>query len=339
MIAQDRIAIRKADLESAIAAGVIAASAADRLVAFVQNAGASQADEENLRLISSFNDIFVTIGLLLFLGATAAIGNTYSVSMGAFAVAVASWLLAEVFTRRKRMAFPSIVLLVIFSVACFFFIGIWLDPDAGALGLYGTRAATVAGLATTVLVGLHWWRFRVPITIAAGCAALVIAATGLTMGWFAAHPVAIFLPLGLAIFALAMAFDITDRLRLTRRTDIAFWLHLLAAPMIVHPIVSEWAPLYGGSPGHSGIVLAIFLILGIVALVIDRRALLVSSLGYLIYASYALISAASEAYGTAPAVLAVGGIVLILSVTWRPLRRIVLRFIPAPILTRVPEPA
>jgi hypothetical protein len=131
----------------------------------------------------------------------------------------------------------------------------------------------------------------------------------------------------------------SDRRRLTRRTDIAFWLHLLAAPMIVHPIIAEWAPLYDRTPANSGVILALFLILGIVALIIDRRALLVSSLSYLIYAAYALLAATSQAYGAAPAVLAVGSIVLLLSVAWRPLRRLVLQLVPGGIRHRVPEPA
>ena len=344
MTTQDRLTIRKTDLEAAVAAGVIDSSVADRLVAFVQTAGGSQADEENLRLISSFNDIFVTIGLALFLGALFAIGNTYNQSIGALTVTVASWLLAEVFTRRKRMALPSIVLLVTFSTGALLGIGALLAPHIDdRYSIWSENSFAVAGIAVTMLIALHWWRFRVPITIAAGCATLAIAVIGLAMGyspeWFAAHPVAIFLPLGLGIFALAMAFDMTDRQRLTRRTDIAFWLHLLAAPMIVHPIVSEWTPLYGETPGNSGIILALFLVLGIVALVVDRRALLVSSLGYLIYAAYGLISAASEALGAAPAVLAVGTIVLFLSIAWRPLRRLILGFVPASVLARVPEPA
>ncbi len=53
---------------------------------------------------------------------------------------------------------------------------------------------------------------------------------------------AVFLGCGLAVFAAAMAFDISDRERVTRRADCAFWLHLLAAPLIVHSLVSFVAP-------------------------------------------------------------------------------------------------
>ena len=42
--------------------------------------------------------------------------------------------------------------------------------------------------------------------------------------------------LGVGVFLFAMWWDASDRARLTRRSDVAFWLHLLAAPMIAHPI-------------------------------------------------------------------------------------------------------
>lgn len=348
MIAEDRIAIRKADLESAIAAGVIDAGAADRLVAFVQKADGSQADEENLRLISSFNDIFVTIGLALFLGALAYIVSGMGVSGSALVIAAASWVLAEIFTRLKRLALPSIVLLVVFALAAFTCIASWLAPDLGIFDAVSrggpTMPLAIAGIATAGLVGVHWWRFRVPITIAAGCSALAITAITLARGYapeiVEARPILVMLPVGLAIFALAMWYDVSDRQRLTRRTDIAFWLHLLAAPLIVHPIVAELTTLGDMTITDAGVILALFIVLSTVALVADRRALLVSSLIYLGYAAYTLISTTAWGSSTyAFAVLAVGSTVLLLSVAWRPLRRLVLQAMPDPIRDRVPEPA
>ena len=58
-------------LEAAGAKGVIERNAADNLAEFlIQNRNtASEPDEERLRLITGFNDIFVTIGIALFLGA------------------------------------------------------------------------------------------------------------------------------------------------------------------------------------------------------------------------------------------------------------------------------
>src|SRR5688572_24859081 len=105
MSGRNQLTIQETDLEAAVKAGVIDRDAAERLVSFVQAAEgtmAGQADEEYLRLISSFNDIFVTIGLTLFLGALSYIASRFGVSASALSVAVASWGLAEVFTRRKR---------------------------------------------------------------------------------------------------------------------------------------------------------------------------------------------------------------------------------------------
>ena len=345
---QDRLTISKSDLEAAVAAGVINSSIRDRLVTFVQKAGGSQADEENLRLISSFNDIFVTIGLALFLGALLYIVSGFGTSVSALILAGAAWVLAEVFTRIKRLALPSIVLLVIYALAAFIWIASLLAPDLGIFDAVNRGGPTMplatAGIATAALVGVHWWRFRVPITVAAGCSALAITAIALARGYapelFETHPVLVVLPVGLAVFSLAMWYDISDCQRLTRRTDIAFWLHLLAAPLIVHPIVSELTTLGDMTIADAGYVLALFLVLSIVALVADRRALLVSSLIYLGYAAYTLFSTTAWGSSTyAFAVLAVGAVVLLLTVAWRPLRRLVLQLVPDPVRARVPEPA
>lgn len=43
---------------------------------------------------------------------------------------------------------------------------------------------------------------------------------------------------GLVVFGLPIQCDASNVSRTTRRSDIAFWLHLLVAPLIVHPIFS-----------------------------------------------------------------------------------------------------
>src|SRR2546425_352698 len=81
---------------------------------------------------------------------------------------------------------------------------------------------------TVLLVALHYWRFRVPITIAAGCAALTGTVFSLFYGLVPNLPPvaynAVIFVCGLAVFAFAMQFDMADPERRTRRTDIAFWL-------------------------------------------------------------------------------------------------------------------
>ena len=344
----DPMVLRQADIDAAVAAGVLEADVAERLIAFAQSAHAvsTQADEENLRLITSFNDIFVTIGLVLFLGALGYVLRDAGPTVASAVIAATSWGLAEVFTRIKRLALPSIFLLVVYTVAVFGALtgaiaGNWTSSFENFL-INGGFWLAAAGLVTAGFVGLHWLRFRVPITIAAGCAALGVMVVALVASiapqLIIDHPGAIFLPMGLVIFALAMRFDMSDRVRATRRTDIAFWLHLLAAPLIVHPIVTAITSQNGSlTRGDAELIIGVFFVVSLVALVIDRRALLASSLIYLGYAAYTLMSGtawASTSY--AETSLVVGGIVLVLSVAWRPLRRFVVAAMPKSIRVRVP---
>ena len=318
-----------AGLEAAVRAGVIDRQTALRLEPYLLDgdlrSGSADPDDEKLRLVTGFNDIFVTIGIAMFLGALGYLLQNAGTAAQALVVAIGAWGLAEFFTRLRRQALPSIVLLVVFVGAVFLAV-------LGALHGTGWSGITpeqtlAAGLAASGAALLHWWRFHVPITVAAGTAA--VAAMLLALCAMAApelirdHPVAVFLPVGLAIFALAMWFDSSDLTRQTRRTDIAFWLHLLAAPIIVHPILLTAAG--GAGLSGPGLVIVVFLLLATVALVVDRRAILVSSLSYLAYAAGTLIAAAGiEAPSLAVSVLAVGAVVLMLSAAWRPLRRAVM---------------
>ena len=71
----------------------------------------------------------------------------------------------------------------------------------------------------------------------------------------------------------------------TRRSDVAFWLHLLAAPMIAHPIFSLLGLNTGSvSLGEGLLVVGLYILFGLTALAVDRRALLVSALAYVLYA-------------------------------------------------------
>ncbi len=340
-------------LQAAVTAGVIDAQTAEKLLPYLTaNDVAGQtsvsADEEQLRLITGFNDIFVTIGLVLFLGALCYLLAEFGLALATVTAAVACWLLAEFFTRRKRMALPSIVLLLAFTgmvltAAASLFAKTSQVNFIDAVADNGP-ALSLAALVAAAAAAVHWLRFKVPITVAAGCAALIImiltALSSLSPDLISTHPAPVFLPLGLLTFAAAMWFDTTDRLRKTRRTDIAFWLHLLAAPLIVHPVIRSLGVTSGSEPVDALVIIALFLVLCLVALVVDRRALLVSSLGYLAYAAYSLLAATQwSAAASAIAVLTVGALVLMLSAAWRPLRKFAIGIMPAAVRLKVPEAA
>jgi hypothetical protein len=341
----------RAELDAAVAKGVLDRSAADNLTEFLiqnRNAAASDPDEERLRLITGFNDIFVTIGIALFLGALNYLLSSYGALASGAGVAIAAWILAEVFTKKKRMALPSIVLLVVFVVssagaASFLFSP--YPPSFDDIGLYDIGTPSISyGLTAVAASVFHWLRFRVPITIAAFAAGLALVAVAtietLKSGFVFENLSLVLIPIGLVIFAVAMKFDISDRNRLTQRTDIAFWLHLLAAPLIVHSIVRPLLTDTAIDMGSAVAIVSLFAVLSLVALTVDRRALLVSSLLYLGYASSKFLSwsgVASENVGLS--ILIVGGTVLVLSVAWQPLRRIILGILPQNVRNLVPPAA
>jgi hypothetical protein len=344
-------------LTKGIERGIITAEQAERLRALADVREPlelpASPDDERLRFISGFSDIFVVIGLAMFLGATGYFASQVSGKAGMWIVlAVEAWLLAEFFTRLRRMALPSIVLLMVFAAAAFMGAGHMFGADLiqsprylylPGLDLEQPTALAAAAFLTVLLTAVHYWRFRVPITVAAGCAALAGTVVGLVYGLApglspAAHN-ALILACGIAIFALAMRFDSADPERLTRRTDIAFWLHLLAAPLIVHSLIGGTANV--GSiltPASAVAIMLVFLALSLVAILIDRRAMLVSGLSYAGFAFWTLIRQAGLSNMTTPlTILTLGAFVLLLSAGWRPLRTGILNMVPSTLARRLPK--
>lgn len=300
-------------------------------------------DREKLRFIAGFGDIFVVIGIALFLGASAYFLDRVAGTQVLFpALAVLSWGLSELFARYRRMALPSIVLLVLFTVFGFLSLTLWIGGLAGSAfgpGVVGKIVdhpglLGISALATVALVYVHYRRFHVPITVAAGVAALALSVfaflQALVPGFVAAAFPWLILGTGIAIFTLAMRYDRSDLRRETRRTDIAFWLHLLAAPIIVHSFISA----VFGHVGHVSLgqatgLLAVFAGLAVLALLIDRRAILVSALIYAGIAFGSLFRQTMFADASVPATLLVlGAFILLLSAGWQPLRRVVLTLVP-----------
>jgi MFS family permease len=337
------------DLRDAVAAGAISEEAAAALrnhVAAVRQA--PPADEESFRLVTSFNDIFVTIAAIILLVAMGGIGSAIAPAVGSVLAAAASWAMAEFFTLKRRMALPSIVLLLSFVggvLGAGFELMSEIVPDGtderiGALLIGGVFLLGAAA------AWFHWRRFQVPITVAAGAAALagliITLVVAATMPLFEDAIEKIILPLvfvsGLAVFAYAMRWDMSDPARETRRGDVAFWLHLLAAPMIAHPLF-YWLGVFDGAIGALGaiVVLAVYVLFGIVALAVDRRALLVSALAYVLYAMGELIDQFGVVeLNVAVTALVIGSALLTLSAFWTNIRNAVLAKLPDELRARLP---
>jgi len=350
------------DLDEAVASGAISAEAATALRAFVDSQRASPAvDEENFRLVTGFNDIFVSIASAILLFAVGWIGQSIGQSTGLVvdidgpsplapaAVAATAWGLALFFTAKRRMALPSILLLLAFVGGVFTAVGFSEVLLLGEARLENNEAlggvlAAVAGAVAAGAAWLHWNRFRVPITIAAGAAAVSAIAVGLLIGVMGDPDqikniiLGFVLLLGIGVFLFAMSWDSSDPARVTRRSDVAFWLHLLAAPMIVHPIFTLLGLNDGTATiGEGLVVIALYVVLGIAALAIDRRALLVSALAYVLYALSELFKQVGAVeLNIALTALVIGSALLLLSAFWHQARALVVRQLPEALRAKLP---
>ena len=198
--------------------------------------------------------------------------------------------------------------------------------NADALFLWVLFLGAVIGL-----IGFYW-RYRLPFTWLLLAGSAVGVAYFMLMGAIGeqnAEDYARILigVLGFLVFLLAMWFDMKDPLRVTRFSECGFWLHLLAAPMMVHSL------LLGQSDDAPNLVLILVTMgfLALLALLIDRRALLVAGLSYLAVAIAQIVSRSEVMQGMEFAITAsvLGGAVLCLGLGWAPIRRSVLSVIPA----------
>jgi cytochrome bd-type quinol oxidase subunit 2 len=185
----------------------------------------------------------------------------------------------------------------------------------------------------------------VPITVAAGAGAVAAIAVGLLIAALGERAenardiiLGFVLLLGIGTFLFAMWWDGSDRARITRRSDVAFWLHLLAAPMIVHPVFTLLGLNDGDATISEGLVVVLlYLVIGVTALAIDRRALLVSALAYVLWALADLF----ERFGAvelnvALTALVIGSALLLLSAFWHQARAAVVRPLPGGLRDRLP---
>jgi len=304
-------------------------------------------DVEAVRFARGFHDVFLSIGLVILLvGVSIAANLALSTSdygliagPGAFASAFLALLLAEYFTGGKRLVLPSIVLASTFCIALGEGVAriappLLIDSDtlnqsynvnASYYALYGAFGALLASL-------LFFARHRLPF--AAGLIAATASATALILLYIAApdsfnrflHPV-LFIA-GVTTFSAAMMLDATDPNRNTIRSDTAFWLHLAAAPMIVHAAIGHLVSDGVGrlTSADAALILLVIGALSVVALIIDRRAILVAGLVYFGIAVGVVAREAALEGGAviAVALLVIGAAVVLLGTGWRSARAAVI---------------
>lgn len=293
------------------------------------------------RFVRGFHDILITIGV-----AAACIGLAYT--MGPLAVMVAAWALAELLVRRQRLALPAFALTLVWGGAA----TVAFSEHAPLLLPEVFSGRLEVGIVTALVLALvlFYGRFRVPFALAATILAVgVLSLEFLVTVFFSGDTLELMVRGRLpsfsiltffhaaALFAVALWFDWRDLERRTRRSDVAFWLHLAAAPALLYTAAFLIMTLFGSQIAQSNFwesltvaVLPVVIILMFIGVLIDRRAFVTAglvSLGSAVgYFLGDVDFTASSTFGFA--LLVVGVVVLLLGVNWQGLRRVVLRLLP-----------
>lgn len=379
--------ISAATLQKAVAAGIVTATQRGQLLALEARTAdpaslaAPDAGEENLRLIGGGNDLFVTVGTVLltagfyFVLNTVLRGQTLWI---AGLLAVFAWVVAEIVTRQHRMKLSSTVLALVFMASVGTLLTFFVEtrfqiqmPDSIWQLLAMRQPVSQAGY---ILLGgqalaavLYFWRFKVPIlagVVAIAVTLLAFLQTALflydgVIGGTVAMPTledmpnllraALYMPLvcGMAVFATAVALDLYDRERRKVWSDCAFWLHVVSAPMLVHPLfimaTGQDVVFARVEPGTDAAVMLVLLIAGFVyvALAIDRRSLLVPTLAYFgTLGIYYLVNSAANTTGVPPFALilvVVGALIILFGAGWQRIRRLIVgATLPTSLLDKLP---
>jgi hypothetical protein len=334
------------DLDTAVAEGIVspAQAAALRELAArrTRERAISQGHEERFRFMRGFNDVFFAVGVALFVAGFAYLaGGNYP---GLALTAAVVWALSELLVARLRLVLPGILLAILFVGLVFIalpverLLGIEVGQAQNARSPTGLLDAmrsvpgvplvvALRGLVAALAAGIFYLRFKLPfalLPLAGSLVAVVLAvASYLVPAAQIWDPVAL-LVCGLAVFTAAMAFDASDRERSTRRADCAFWLHLLAAPLIVHSLIWLISPALTATsaavPGGPSLLVAGLTYLG-------------AAIGYAISGGRAGPNVAFAVYMT---LALLGALVLVLGVGWMALRRMLIAHMSASLANRLP---
>lgn len=326
-------------------------------------------EQEHLRLVSGYNDIFVGIACIItFVSLTALVEQKY---LGQILVLISAFGLAWYFVRQQRMRFTGIVISVAVAISGLtlgfqiFVIGSIHDvpPLPSDLGenVYAlpTMLPLIVPLAISAILSIGFWRFaRVPLAHALGVFAILLAILVAVIGtqWLpqliaesldeleptpfadpwnqlgALRPFPVLVSsfvLGCLVEAYAIWWDVRDPKRQSVATDVAFWTHIVAAPFIVQPLY-WWAEDLAWNPTSEVILgVLLFLLLLVFALVINRRALLI---GAMVWVLAALFTVADMAI----AGLSMGVILLVIAAAWNKARQLIEPIMPEIVQRRFP---
>lgn len=338
--------LNRDDLRAAVNAGVLTEAQAVHLLAIGEarlgQRAAMSAEDEPFELFRGFAEIFVSIGIILLMSGFLVLARVLEGPVVPALVAGLCWLFALYFTRRRRMALPSIVLAIGYALGTGGTIGYLL------MMIYGDSQPPhgvflVAALAMLAALGLYFRAFKVPFVAflaALAGAGVVFFLVDLVLPFddFPTSVDALFdlrhgsgLPIATLIFGLlalaaGLACDMRDPHRLGRWSATGFWFHVLAAPALVNTIALT-AYNTGGVAGNLLLALALAAV-ALLALVIDRRSFLTAGIAYLgVLIGWAL-SSSDDGLSISLLLLILGAFLTAMGTWWTALRAAVMRALP-----------
>lgn len=359
----------KTDIRAAVEAGALSDDGAKRLEAFLRarNDPDRMLDPENLRFLSNFNDVFLTIGIVILMvglgflsgisvfnvvgprlidptsiAEATALANTMKlvVILTPIPVLVGAWLLAEYFCGKRRLLLPSMALSgIIVWAAAAIALGLFAPVDQSEsysnpfnLLFSMSYAGFIGGVLAAAAI---FWRFRLPFSLfllAGGIAGLFYTAVAQLAGIGQVGSGFAMLTVGIGTLAAAIAFDMKDPTRSTRASDCAFWLHMAAAPQIILGmrgllLGSGFAP---ASMTDATVMLLVLIAFALLSLALNRRALIVSGLVTFATSLWFLVNelGGGGVNTLMLTALIIGGAIVLLGGGWRTARRAILKVFP-----------
>jgi hypothetical protein len=285
------------------------------------------------------NEIFVTVGVALWLAAMSGLVALLIDDWAATTVigAAVAWGTAVFFHEGKRFRLPLIYCCVNGATSLAFAFRNAIEGPS----IFSDNASAEAILLTlgTALLGLavSAWRFRIPFFMLPIGALFTLMITLLARK--AGDDISYQFVLGgtgLLILSLAMYFDLKDPKRLLRWSDYAFWSYVIGSPLFVHSLFlgvlmegggNEWAV----TPQLWLAWVALALIVSFAGLVLNRRALILSTLiyvGFILFRLLAITQVTTPATILLVTALLIGVYVTALGARWTHVRRYIMRHLP-----------
>lgn len=327
-------------LDTALAQGIISGEQREQLSALVNEEKGDS--EERFKPVGTFNEIFVTFGVIMLLSAMSGLLGLLIASPIHVCLAsiVMAWAACVWFHRGKRFRLPIIfgVLNAAFGVSAALLMLMTGDASASFFKTELPVATTILALSGGLgMLALGAYRFRIPFLMLPIAILFTIIVTYAAKHTDSSLSYRLLLGVsGLCILATAIQFDLRDPERNKRWSDYAFWSYIVGSPLFVHSLFlsilldnDSWKE--ADSMVTWLVMIGLTLAVSFVGLLLNRRALILSTLIYVAFILIRVMKGISIDH--APFIifatlLLIGGYVTALGSRWQQVRRRIISRLP-----------